>query len=229
MRLPTLLEVLYSASDRSKTVQATIHHQHWQARELELLQARGLYRDPPPIPPEEGSWEEPSEVIETTTRVWAAHPDRLRWESTFSGDTFSGDRFAGSTSVGVKQGELFWHRFGDGELQSNEHREGGGTMTASEERLLDPSPLLGTYRFDIGSPTMLIGRRGIEAAAHRRLGAHPDEFGPLADELALVVDEERGVLLRAAVVVESDEVSFSEITEIVFDEPIPPEMFRPLQ
>lgn len=224
MELAALLELLYSAADRSRTVQATVHRVHRQARELELLRARGLYRDPPPIPPEEGSWGEPAEIIEATTRLWAARPYWLRWESTFTGN----ERGVG-TSVGVKEGELFWHRFDDGEVQTNDRRESSGTMTTNEERLLDPAPLLGIYTFEIGSPTTFAGRPGLEVIAHRRIAAQAHEFGPLGDELSIIVDEERGVLLRTAVVVEGEELSFSEITEVVFDESIPSEMFRPLR
>jgi hypothetical protein len=77
MELPALLELLYSASERSRTVRATVHRWHDHARERALLRARGLYREPPPISPEEGSWGEPAEVMETTTRLWAARPDRV--------------------------------------------------------------------------------------------------------------------------------------------------------
>lgn len=222
MELGTLLELLYSARDRSQTIRATIRRRHRQAKELELLRARGLYRDPPPIPPEEGTWGTPSDVIETTTRVWAARPYRLRWESTFNGDGI--DKRA---SVGVKEGELFWSRFADGEVHTNEQRPMSGTMTTDEERLLDPSALLGLYRFETKSQTALLGRPSMEVIARRRLGVHGHEFGPLSDELALIVDDERGVLLRLAVVVEGEEISFSEIVEIAFDEPISAEAVPP--
>jgi outer membrane lipoprotein-sorting protein len=223
MELGTLLELLYSARDRSQTVRAIIRRVHRQARELELLRARGLYRDPPPIPAEEGSWGAPSNVIETTTRVWAARPHWFRWESTFGGG------IAERTSIGVKEGELFWQTFGDGEVHTNEQRPMGGTMTTDEERLLDPSALLGIYRFETGSPTVLLGRPSIEVTARRRVGVHGHEFGPLSDELELVVDEERGVLLRLAVIVEGEEISLSEVVEVAFDEPISAELFRPLR
>jgi hypothetical protein len=224
MELPALLELLYAASDRTRTVRGTVHRRSRQARELDLLRARGRYPEPPRIPPEEGSWGEPSEVIETTTRVWAARPYWFRWESTFTSEGMD-ER----TSVGVKEGELFWHRVADGEVHTNEGREMSGTMTTEEERLLDPSALLGAYRLETRSQTTLLGRSGLEVTAQRRLGAHAHDFGLLDDELALVVDVERGVLLRAAVVVEGEEVSFSEIVEIAFDEPIEPELFRPLR
>jgi hypothetical protein len=224
MELPALLELLYSASERSRTVRATVHRRHDHARERALLRARGLYRDPPPIPPEEGSWGETAEVLETTTRLWAARPDRFRWESTFRGSIMGG-----RTSVGVKAGGLFWQRLGDGEVQTNEGRQGSGTLSTVEERLLDPSPLLGVYRLEPRAPITRLGRRGRQVSAQRRFAFGDRAFGPLDEDLALVVDEERGVLLRAAVVVEGEEVSFCEVTEIAFDEPVPPELFQPLR
>jgi hypothetical protein len=46
MELAALLELLYSAKERSRTVRATVHRVTYQARELDMLRARGLYRDP---------------------------------------------------------------------------------------------------------------------------------------------------------------------------------------
>ena len=224
MELGALLELLYSAGDRSRTVRATVYRRNEQAREIDLLRARGLYRDPPPIPPEEGSWgTTPDDVIESTTHLWAARPYWLRWETTFSGNGVPDDTF-----VGVKEAELFWHRFRDGPVCSNERREGGGTMSTEEERLLDPSALLGTYRFDVTGETTVLDRAAVQVVATRRVGAHSHDFGLLAEELALLVDDERGVLLRVAVIVEGEEISVTEITEIAFDEHISPELFRPL-
>jgi hypothetical protein len=54
MDVSALLELLYSVTDRSQTVPATVHCVHDQARERSLLTGRGLYRVPPPIPLEEG-------------------------------------------------------------------------------------------------------------------------------------------------------------------------------
>jgi hypothetical protein len=223
MELASLLELLYSATDRSRTVHATVHRVSYQARERDLLKARDLYRDPPPIPPEEGSWGQPSNIVEATTQLWAARPDRLRWESTFSGDG-TNER----TSIGVKDRELYWQRFADGEVHTNEGREESHTMTTGEELLLDPSPLLGAYTFEIRGATSLLDRAGCSVAASRRFGAHTHAFGRLSDELALVVDEQRGVLLRVAVVVDGEELSCSEMLEVAFDEYIAPDLFSPL-
>jgi hypothetical protein len=224
MELAALLELLYAASDRSRTVSATVHRRHDQPRELEVLKARGLYRGPPAIPPEEGWWENrPAAVLETTTRLWASRPDRWRWETSFVRNGVE------ETSVGVKDGELFWERIGDGEIHTNEGREEHSTVRSSVELLFDPSPLLGDYRFEIGAPTMHHNRRALEVAASSRPGARPHGFGPLSDQLALLVDEDRGVLLRAAVVVDGEELLTSEVAEIRFDEPIQSELFRPLR
>ena len=225
MELPTLLELLYSATDRSRTVCATVRRVHDQARELDLLKARGLYRDPPQIPPEEGVWEQrPLGVVEATTRLWAARPHRLRWETTF---TVNGVNER--ASVGVKDGELYWQRVGDGEVETNEGREEKSTMTTSEELLLDPSPLLGSYRFEIRGPMSLLDRSGWSVMGSRRLGPLAHHFGHFSDELAFVVDEQRGVLLRVAAVVDGAELSSSEMLGVSFDEDVDSDLFLPLR
>jgi hypothetical protein len=109
------------------------------------------------------------------------------------------------------------------------NRQQSGTMTTDSERLVDPSPLLGAYRFELGPATARQGRRAVEVTASRRSGSHAHWFGRLSDQLALVVDAERGVLLRAAVVVEGEELSNTEIVQIVFDDPLQAELFRPLR
>jgi hypothetical protein len=226
MELPALLELLYSATDRSRTVCATVHRVNDQARELDLLKARGLYRDPPQIPPEEGSWSQPSRVrlIEATTRLWAARPHRLRWETTFTVDGMSEQ-----TSVGVKDRELFWQRLGDDEVDTNEGRAAKSTMTTAEELLLDPSPLLGSCRFEIRGATSVLDRAGCSVTASRRVGARPRTFGRFSDELAFVVDQQRGVLLRVAAVADGEELSYSEMLEVAFDEDVAADLFLPLR
>jgi hypothetical protein len=225
MELPALLELLYSAVDRSRTVCATVHRVTGRARELDLLKARGLYREPPEIPPEEGSWDNSSRgVIEATTRLWAARPHRLRWEATFTVDGMDEQ-----TDVGVKDRDLFWHRLADGEMHTNEGHEEKSTMTTPDELLLDPSPLLGSYRFEIRGATSLLDRAGCSVAASRRVGVRAHAFGYFSDELAFVVDEQRGVLLRLAAVVDGEELSHSEMVEVAFDEDVAPDLFLPLR
>src|SRR6185503_10137780 len=76
-----------------------------------------------------------------------------------------------------KDGDRFWSRFG-GEVHTNEQRRTGGTMTTDEERLPDPSALLGVYRFETRSPTTSLGRPSIEVIGRRRLGVFFQEVWP---------------------------------------------------
>jgi outer membrane lipoprotein-sorting protein len=216
-----VLELLYTAVDRSRTVDATVHRRASHVRQIELMRARGWYRDPPPIPPEEGTWGTPPDVIESTTRLWAARPYWLRWETTGADGA--------TTSVGVKDRELYWTAFGDGEVHTNAGRDESSTMTTEEELLLDPAPLLGAYRFAVRGEEERLGRAALAVTATRRLAAQLRVLSPLDDELELSVDVERGVLLRIASTVEGAEIWRLELQRVVFDEPVAPELFRPLR
>lgn len=73
--------------------------------------------------------------------------------------------------------------------------------------------------------------RTVSATVHRRHdpARELDLLKVLSDQLALAVEEDRGVLLRTAVLVDGEELSSSEVVEIAFDEPIRPDLFRPLR
>ena len=124
---------------------------------------------------------------------------------------------------------MFWSRFGDGEIHTNEGRDNRGTMTIDEELLLDPSPLLGTYTFEVGGATTFLDRAAWSVVASRRFTAQAHFFGLLSDRLSLLVDDERGILLRVAVIVDEEEISHTQVSQVVFDEPVPPDSFRPLR
>jgi hypothetical protein len=222
MERADLLELLYSASDRSQMVRATVTRWSDDARLRELLRARGEYRDPPPIPPEEGSWGEPPTRIEVTTKIWTARPDRLRWES-----EYVADGSLSSKELGVKDGDLYWVQSEIGGFQSNESAPHGSTTSRLEERLLDPAPLLGSFRVEAGKETSCLGRAAIRVRAIPRPGQWSHDFSRVLDELELVVDRERGVLLRVSERATGDEIARSEIVELAFDEPVAAELFRP--
>jgi hypothetical protein len=69
----------------------------------------------------------------------------------------------GAAQHRVKHGELFWKRIGDGDIHTNEGRE----------LLLDPSPLLRSYTFELGPPATRLNRRALEVTASRRPGDRP--------------------------------------------------------
>jgi hypothetical protein len=225
MEATDVLEVLYSASERSRTVRATVRRWSDDARLREILRARGEYRDPPAIPPEEGSWGEPPNRIEVTTRLWTAQPNRLRWESEYVADgSLSGKE------LGVKEGEVYWvqHKIGEiDDVQSNEEAPYGSTTSRLEERLLDPAPLLGGFRVEPREDTTCLGRAAILVRAVPRPSQWSTDFVRAIDELELVVDRERGVLLRISELAAGDEIARSEIIELAFDEPVVADLFLP--
>jgi hypothetical protein len=225
MEQARLLELLYAAGDRSQTVRATITRWSDDARLRELLRARGEYRDPPAISPEEGSWAEPPTRIEVTTRLWRAQPDWLRWESQYVADGQLSHR-----EVGVKAGELYWVVQSEtGDVISNESAPHGSTTSRLEERLLDPAPLLGSFRVEIGEELQCLGRAAIRVSAIPRLGQWSSDFIRVLDQLELVVDRARGVLLRVSELAAGDEIARSEIVGLAFDERIAAELFQPLR
>ncbi|HYJ50564.1 MAG TPA: hypothetical protein VEX12_11670, partial [Microbacterium sp.] len=191
MELPALLELLYSARDRSQTVRARVRRWSDEERALGVMRARGWYHDPPPIPREEGSWGDPPSRIETTTQLWAAGHSWLRWETEVVVD----GKQAGGV-VGVKEGDRFWQRWNGQQVQSNEHHDLPETLTTAEERLLDPAPLLGAFHFQPCGDASWLGRGAISVQATPRTGGQTHDFGPVTDELDLLVDRERGVLLK---------------------------------
>jgi outer membrane lipoprotein-sorting protein len=167
-----------------------------------------------------GTAEEPPDLQEEVTRFWFEPPDRLRDET---------ESAAGHTHTTVLDGDLWWTYSPEwgamsnavlGEDESSNMSVGGGE---SYRALLDPSPLLGAL--EIGS---------IEAGAERYLvRARPREdlddvhghtqvrFAFGADAFELEVDRSRGVLLRLAAFFEGEELSVSELEELVFDEDFP--------
>ena len=97
--------------------------------------------------------------------------------------------------------------------------------------LLDPSPLLTPkLRFEPVGRAMVAGREAIRL--HRLpgtapAGADPDPLPAWASEIELAVDVERGILLRFATNGVWPAGQRVEFVEIVFDERLPIDIFRP--
>src|SRR5262245_14191500 len=89
--------------------------------------------------------------------------------------------------------------------------------------LLDPSVLLGAFRFTVTGHAEIAGRPAIAATAVRT-GRIPDlQTGllPGADGLELMVDAEFGVLLRLVCTAQGEAFDVQQVREIAFDAPIP--------
>jgi hypothetical protein len=94
--------------------------------------------------------------------------------------------------------------------------------------LLDPSFLLATHLLEIIGETTYLDRMAVQVRATYRKNRESiveEFFWCTADHYNLIVDKERGILLRYAGVIDGVEYAVSEVQQIAFDEPIPPETF----
>jgi hypothetical protein len=165
-------------------------------------------------PPKEG----PRESTETT-RLWFEPPKRIRAET-------EGRR--SSTLVMDGRHELRSSFLGQ-EIVRGPLRSPYDVVTPLF--LLRPWALLLDYLFEPLGGTELAGRAAVEVRARLRPGdgtrvQHVRGFSWGADEHRLAIDRERGVLLRVGAVMDGQEYEATEMTEIAFDEPIEPDVFR---
>lgn len=162
-------------------------------------------------------------VREGLLRLWVEKPNRLREERE--------GELCGGPGTFVQDGRRWW-RYHPGEgVDSNEDDPSVGARIGDRAHpLLDPAPLLSLLRFEPRGEVTLAGRSAIALAATQRPGDTMDDFalgqlGLGADAYTLAVDRERGVLLRAASLIDEEEFALMEMLEVSFDEEFPPETF----
>lgn len=108
-QLGDILELMYTATRRSKTVRATLREWWDEERLRGALRREARHEEPARFPPEEdipsrqGGWRDRVRIVEKPTTLWAELPARLRWESEV---TFDGRHTLASR--GVKDGENWW-------------------------------------------------------------------------------------------------------------------------
>jgi outer membrane lipoprotein-sorting protein len=160
--------------------------------------------------------EEPPEEGEASLRLWFEQPNRFREERLESGRRL----------VMLGDGERWWTsspdwgtvvQEGDGWEQAF-----GGTRT-----LLDPAPVIAAVELDVRGRAQLAGRdavivHGVQRSPHRHEASLP--WG--ATDHELLVDAERGVLLRLASSLDGAVFSALDVTSIAFDETLDESVFR---
>jgi outer membrane lipoprotein-sorting protein len=162
----------------------------------------------------------PTETAEARTRLWVESWSRFREEH--EGDL-------GGARVGIRDGQQWWMYSPDVGAITNEGdplRESGIGQLA--EQMLDPAPLLAILDFELRPEAEVAARRAFRAVGlpRRRLRRLPGPGLPEgADEHELLVDAERGALLRIASRVDGQEFAVTEMIEVTFDETFPPETF----
>jgi hypothetical protein len=160
--------------------------------------------------------------------LWLAQPDKTRAE--FQGED--------DTVTAVIVGETWWSwsasrgvTTNGGDPQSS-HGKGPG------EALIDPASILPAVEFVVTGRATFIERPVVEVVASPtaiddndeessdwRLATHG--LGGGADEFALLVDAERGVLLRSEARIGGEPFRILEMEAVIYDEEFAPDVFSP--
>lgn len=159
---------------------------------------------------------------EMTTRAWIDRPgERLRSETSgLLGETLT-----------VRLGTRWWsYTPHAGSISNEDEPEVGGGDGGDFDWMLEPSLLLPVLDFSVTGVTEVAGRPAVEAVAvprpvdmRRGFCAH---IAHGADEFALAVDRERGVVLRAESQLEGHPFALHEMAEVAFDEVFGGDLFR---
>ena len=222
--LGDFLEVVYGPADRFRTVRATIRQ--WEDRDAAeramVGDGRAMGRRKPGTPAAG------PRVWETDLRVWLDGPGRARVETTRRRDGRT------ESSLVVADGDRWWERDHQGHVQ-----EGGpgseagrsGPYLTDVERHFVPASLREFFvplALEPAGPVRTAGRDCVRVRAVPRPGVLlwsrwlPDG----ADEYELHADPERGVVLYVAGKVGGRVFEADEVTEVAFDEPLDPGLFR---
>jgi outer membrane lipoprotein-sorting protein len=133
-------------------------------------------------------------------------------------------------ALAVRDGDRWWMYSPEHGASSNEADPDVGSGVGEAARhLLDPAFVVAVLHLRLAGAATAAGRDCIRLAGTPR--ETPDHgfalhrFGFGADEVDLLVDRERGVLLRAEARFEGEPFSVAEVTEVAFDESFPPETF----
>ena len=223
--LGDLLELIYGAGERWQTVRLTIREWQHAGRAREAIQrlndeqASGG-RVSTVMFARHASEPEPEE-LEHIVRVWLDR-DRAREER---------EGPYAFPSLGIRDGTRWWQYSKEYGASSNESEPKIGSGVGEQARgLLEPAHVLGALRLHspveieaAGRPALLV--RAEPHGQDRGGGFSLHRLGLGADWYELVLDRERGVLLRTTSFLDGLPVNLTEVLEIAFDEQFPPETF----
>jgi outer membrane lipoprotein-sorting protein len=160
--------------------------------------------------------------MDDRVELWLARPDRLREEtvSTWSGEPVE--------SLLVQVGDTWWWFDPSAGAMTNgsspNHQHGGRLNRV----MLDPADLVASRELEIAGRTQHAGRPAIHVLSRPRIRDQflpdPGGFGG-AWEQDLLVDAERGILLRLVNLLDGEPFAIVEFLEIEFDEEIADELF----
>jgi outer membrane lipoprotein-sorting protein len=222
--LGDLLELIYGAGERWRTVRLTLREWQHPGRTREAIERLNKRQSSGGssqiIISGAGSEPEPEE-LEHVVRIWL-DGDRAREER---------EGPYAFPALGVRDGTRWWQyskEYGGSSNESEPDVQSGIGQQALG--LLEPTHVLGALRLGTpveveaaGRPALLVraqpgGRDREGAFSLHRLGLGADAY-------ELVFDRERGVLLRTTSLLDDLPMTSTEVVEIAFDEEFPPETF----
>ncbi len=222
-----VLELLHGARDRSPVFQATLRTWHntlrthealgrWAARRSRGSVAMLTYSGrSEPVQPRD-------EITEQVSRLWVRQPSHLRHEI----DLPSGK----GVSVKVINGDLWLAYSPWSGVTTNEDSKRPGQMQDNVDENLptafDPAPLIPAISsVEVLERTIHAGREAIRVLALARETRYPHAPWHGADHYELLVDAERGILLRSNALMDGQAFAGDEIVSVTFDEPAPDDTF----
>ena len=174
------------------------------------------------------SEQEEQPPVEDTSgfRVWHRAPDRWRIERDGArGHGLSLEIYVGAEWLHYSEAEGPISNIGDSDPVSS-------NVDFAITTMLEPWSAASSLTFVDCEPTRFAGRDALSASARprRRLDDPGPDWALMglprgAEEYRLIVDRERGVLLRIEALLDSSPFDVEEVREIVFDEPIEDEVF----
>ncbi|MDQ1438406.1 MAG: hypothetical protein QOK43_2035 [Acidimicrobiaceae bacterium] len=158
-------------------------------------------------------------------RMWVAKPDRMRVEFALGREQVTA----------VFEADRWWSWSPSSGERTNAHATspGGAHGRGPGEVLVDPRPIVPTLDMEVLGPSTFVGRSVSMVRAVPVRPADPahgfalHSLGSGADEYGLLVDDERGVLLRSEARRGGEAFRVVEVTAIEFDRPVPASVFTP--
>ena len=215
--LADLFELMHGAPESFRTLRAVIHSWHdnnlsqegW-LREIRLADPDGWAAYAEATGREDVPGDEPDS--ESVTKLWIERGGRHREDC---------DRPARRT---IWDGRThFWYHEFIGVSESEE------APPLPQAELLDPLTLVPELQLEIVGEATVAGRSGIRLRALRTEGEGPQpNFTSMgrADEGELIVDRERGFLLRLEWLLDDRPLAITELTELELDGSIDRDIFR---
>jgi hypothetical protein len=242
MQLAELLHLLYTAHQRYGSIQ--VSWRYWyQVEALNEMRERYSPGSVKPLTAKKGAASKIQSPAEMTYhwQIWWRKPACWREDAQSSGEgknirIICDDRWLFYSAAGQR---LSTNTLPEGPLHRQRVQRGRRPRGAAQIRpsleeavnavpLLDPSFLLASHDLESVADIRFVEREALRVRAVFRKGrevARDPFFWGGADDYELLVDKERGILLRYAARLGEREVAVAAVEQVIFDAAIPDDVF----